>query len=359
MQPPVRRIELPWGGTAHYHSHLGVSRKRLLPAAFHGLGLARAGLHLPLAWAPPTARHRALWRTLLELKPDVVVADETWLAPYAAFAPARCRVVHTHNLESAASREFAATGANSAHHRRMARRYAQVERELLPRVDQVWGVREEDLDAYAAAGVARSALRLVPNAVPDAAFHPAPAPGEAGLGLFVGSLWHPPNLAAAQALADLAQALARRGVAARLVVAGRGAPPELVARAEGIPSFELAGFVEDLPALLRRAAVVVVPMRGGGGTKLKLIEAMAAGRPILTTPEGAAGLGLEDGAHAWILPLGDAFLDTLAELLARPEAHLAMGLRAQALARERYSLKALRDAVGRALSELGFSKSAG
>lgn len=345
-QPPVQRIALPWGGEAHYHSHLGYSRKRGLLGA--GLGALRSPA--PWAWKPATPRHAALWRSLLELKPDLVLADETWLAPFAAFAPARHRIVHAHNVESAASREHAAADPGQArHHRRMARRYGRVEGELFPRLDQVWGVREEDIGVYAAAGTPHARLKLIPNAVPDAAFLPDPRPGELGLGLFVGSLWHPPNAAAAMAMAGLAAEL---GPSARLVVAGRGASPQLEARAEET-GLELLGFVEDLPALLRQASVVVAPMSSGGGTKLKLIEAMAAAKPILTTPEGAAGLGLEDGVHALIRPLGPAFLDALRSLLAKPEAHHGMGLRARRLAEERHSMKALISAVHGALDELG------
>jgi glycosyltransferase involved in cell wall biosynthesis len=284
----------------------------------------------------------------VDLRPDLVVADESWLAPFAVFAPCPRRVVHTHNLESAASLEHAAAEpAQARHHARMAKRYAQVERELFPKATQVWGVRQEDLAAYASAGTPASRLRLIPNAVPDAAFLADPTPGEPGLGLFVGSLWHGPNRDGALAMAELATQVAP----ARLVVAGRGASPELEARAREA-GLELPGFVEDLPALLRRASVFVAPMRSGGGTKLKLIEAMAAAKPILATPEAAAGLGLVDGTHARILPLGPGFLEALQEMLTHPGAHHAMGLRARALAEERFSLKALLAAVDAALDDI-------
>jgi glycosyltransferase involved in cell wall biosynthesis len=195
---------------------------------------------------------------------------------------------------------------------------------------------------------------LAPNVVPDTSFLAGSLPGEAGLGVFFGSLWYEPNAEAAMYLAGLARCWNGRHAGTRLAVAGRGADPALRAAAETAPGMELLGFVPDLGDLLRRAAVVLIPLAWGGGTKIKTIEAMAAGKPILTTPTGAEGLDLEDGVHAVIRDLGPGFEDMALAMLREPERFADLGRRAQVLARTRFSQASLDQTVARAVLD-GFA----
>ena len=351
---PVQARALPWGGTCAWHSLVHISCKQILPRSPAGWFRAvRAGLRLPWRWLPATARHGALMARIASLAPDLLVADETVLAAVTAFLPARWRVVHTHNMDSQAMAWSLPGDPTAARRLRVGRRLARIERTLFPRMDQVWAVRAEDLAAYAELGIPPGRLWLAPNVVPDACFEPAPGPGRPGRALFFGSLWYPPNQEALAWLLDHWPELRRRFPTAHLTVAGRGAPAPLAEQAARTAGVELLGFVPDLKPLLASAAVVVIPIEHGGGTKLKLIEALAAGRPVLATPAAAEGLALVDGVHARILPAGAAFLEALGELLQAPEAGREMGLRGQAHAREQGSLAALQAAVGRALASLG------
>jgi glycosyltransferase involved in cell wall biosynthesis len=289
---------------------------------------------------------------IAELKPDLVVANETLLAPMAAFAPARWRVVHTHNHESHLDIAHDPRDPEAAHRARAARRLEHIERTLFPRVDQVWGVRQEDLAAYHAMGTGWDHLRLAPNVVPDACFVPAPVPGQPGHAVFFGSLWYQPNRTALLRILDLWPALRERVPGARLTVAGRGATPDLEARAQATGGVDLLGFVPDLQALLREAAVVVIPLEDGGGTKIKTIEAMAAGKPILASPVAAEGLLLEDGDQVVIRPVGPEFLEALVDLIQAPDRWQDLGLRALEHARRHYSMANLRTSLGLALDEL-------
>jgi len=353
---PVQARALPWGGTCAWHSLVHISCKQILPRSPAGWFRAvRAGLRLPLRWLPATARHGALMARIASLAPDLLVADETVLAAVTAFLPARWRVVHTHNMDSQAMAWSLPGDPTAARRLRVGRRLARIERTLFPRMDQVWAVRAEDLAAYAELGIPPGRLWLAPNVVPDACFEPAPGPGRPGRALFFGSLWYPPNQEALAWLLDHWPELRRRFPSAELVVAGRGAPAPLAEQAARTAGVELLGFVPDLKPLLAAAVVVVVPIEHGGGTKLKLVEALAAGRPVLATPAAAEGLALVDGVHARILPTGSDFLEALGELLQAPEAGREMGLRGQAHAREQGSMAALRAAVGRALASMGAS----
>jgi glycosyltransferase involved in cell wall biosynthesis len=301
---------------------------------------------------PFTARHGEVMARIARLQPDLVVADETLLAPFAAFAPARWRIVHTHNHDSSLLSQAVFAGAGEGHARRAAARLERIERQVFPRLDQVWGVRAEDLAAYQEMGVAPDRLFLAPNVIPDPCFEEEPQPGVPGRAVFFGSLWYPPNIQALEWLLEAWPAVRQKAPGATLSVAGRGAPPSLATRAAQTPGVELLGFVPDLKALLRESALAVVPLLQGGGTKIKTLEAMAAGLPILASPVAAEGLALEDGVHAVIREPGEAFLEALAAMIGNPGAWQGLGLKARELARERYSMAALSDCLGQALDRL-------
>ena len=102
---------------------------------------------------------------------------------------------------------------------------------------------------------------------------------------------------------------------------------------------EVLGFVEDLSAAYARARCAVVPLLQGGGTPLKLIEALAHGLPVLATPRATAGLEVQDGEHCLIADGAEAFADALVGVLrdGAPE----LGRRGRELVAERYSIESL------------------
>lgn len=111
--------------------------------------------------------------------------------------------------------------------------------------------------------------------------------------LFVGNLDYVPNLDAAERLAaSILPALRRRFPAAELHLAGAGKAAARFARLSGV---HVHGFVADLGPLYDRAHVTVVPLRAGGGSRLKILEAFAYGLPVVATPVAAAGLDVSNG----------------------------------------------------------------
>jgi glycosyltransferase involved in cell wall biosynthesis len=105
------------------------------------------------------------------------------------------------------------------------------------------------------------------------------------------------------------------------------------------------GFVEDLGAVYAEASCAVVPLLQGGGTPLKLVEALAHGLPVVATARAAAGLEVRDGEHCLIADGPEAFAAALLSLLRGGGAEL--GRRGRELALERYSIESL----GRLLAE--------
>jgi glycosyltransferase involved in cell wall biosynthesis len=131
--------------------------------------------------------------------------------------------------------------------------------------------------------------------------------------LFVGSFDHRPNVDAARRLLRLLPEVRRRNPATVLALVGAGAPPDFAG--EGVLA---PGRVADVDPWLARADVVAVPLDSGGGVRVKVIEALAAGRAVVGSPRAFEGLEVEDGRDAVVADTDEEFVDALVELLSDP-----------------------------------------
>lgn len=86
----------------------------------------------------------------------------------------------------------------------------------------------------------------------------------------------------------------------KLWISGRSVPPEIIEFSKNDPDIEISESIEDNRDIYKAAEVLVTPIRGPGGTRLKVIEAMASELPIVSTPIGVAGLGVQNGVHALV-----------------------------------------------------------
>jgi glycosyltransferase involved in cell wall biosynthesis len=170
---------------------------------------------------------------------------------------------------------------------------------------------EADGKYLAALGVPR--VHTVPNAV-HIPTEPAPVPAESTL-LFLGSYNYPPNLAAVTWLVGSIWPLIKARVPhAKLLIAGQ--PADALPDAwRSDSSIAVLGFVPDLAALYARTRVVCCPIRTGSGTRIKLIEAAAYGKPMVSTTIGAEGLGLQPGKDIAIADSASAFAIACSDLL--------------------------------------------
>jgi glycosyltransferase involved in cell wall biosynthesis len=104
----------------------------------------------------------------------------------------------------------------------------------------------------------------------------------------------------------------------------------------GGPHVEMKGFVPDLRAEIERAAVVIAPLRIGGGTRLKILEAMAMAKPVVSTPQGAEGIEVTDGKELLLAATPAAFADQLVRVLEDAALARRLGEAARSLAERRY-----------------------
>jgi len=159
-------------------------------------------------------------------------------------------------------------------------------------------------------------------------------PGEPLRVVFVGNVGYAPNLDAIRYFAEEICPLAGSLVESFAVI-GPNATPDLAAQFAGRVKFR--GFVPDLGAALAEYDVMVAPIRFGGGTKLKVLDAMAHGIPVLTTGYGAEGLNLADGRSALIADSPDAMVRALGRLVRTPKLGATLAANAYDLAREHFS----------------------
>ena len=154
--------------------------------------------------------------------------------------------------------------------------------------------------------------------------------------LFVGSFFHPPNKDAVHFfLLNIFPLVLKHLPDTEFFVAGKGAQ-DCFKQYEST-QVRLLGFVDDLHELYKACAVVVIPLRFGGGVKIKTIEAMANGCSIVSTSIGVEGTGALDQQHALIADAPEEFADKLIRLLVDSSFRDFLGKNAWELAKERFS----------------------
>lgn len=133
----------------------------------------------------------------------------------------------------------------------------------------------------------------------------------------------------------------------RFVVIGQRPSQRLLEAAAQDGAVEAPGFVSDVRPAVARAAIYVVPLRVGGGTRLKVFDAMAQGKAIVSTTLGAEGIDVRDGEHLVLADDAGSFAERIVELLQQPEVRRRLGEAARAQVEERYSWVMLADSLAR------------
>jgi glycosyltransferase involved in cell wall biosynthesis len=223
-------------------------------------------------------------------------------------------VLDLHNIESALHTRYAETEglAQATVHRVFARASLQLERRWLPRFTQVLTASQSD--AVAAHAIAPAAdVRVYPNALPSMRVLNET---RRDCVVFSGNMEYHPNVSAVRFFRGQIWPLLRErqpGLVWRLV----GKNPEAVRGfTGGDPRIEVTGAVEDAVLELSRAKVAVVPLLAGSGTRLKILEAWAAGTPVVSTTIGAEGLPVRDGEHLLLADGPLQFAEAVNRLLA-------------------------------------------
>jgi glycosyltransferase involved in cell wall biosynthesis len=244
-------------------------------------------------------------------------------------------VLHdAHNLEYQIVRRYASTSALGP--RRLAaeiewRRVRRYEAAAYARCDHIYAVSEVDAREIRAMAGPRPRIDVIPIAV-DALGQPELRPWQRGPEvLFVGALDWPPNRDAVEYLvAEIWPLVLQRLPAARLTVVGRGA------LGVAAPNVTCTGWVEDVAPYFQAARVLAVPIRSGSGLRVKILESLARGLPVVATAIGMEGIAARDGAHLVVADAPDAFADALVRVLEDPRLAETLSREGRQLAVSRY-----------------------
>ena len=133
-----------------------------------------------------------------------------------------------------------------------------------------------------------------------------------------------------------------------LEVVGGGIPDALRQRLEDIPGLRLVGEVDDVRPSFRKASIMLVPLRIGSGTRLKILEAMAQGNPVISTPKGAEGLSVSAGEHILFAETARDFRAATSTLLGSPSEFDRIRIRARELVVQQYDWRE----IGRKVNKL-------
>jgi glycosyltransferase involved in cell wall biosynthesis len=273
-------------------------------------------------------------------RPDVAVVEHDQLARWARDLPRGLPAVLTaHNVTS---RLFASRGLRieAARHRRYAARH-------LPRYACVVAVSKGDARDLERLGARR--VEVVPNGAPTDELVPSPDAPQPPTLLFTGSMDHAPNREGILWFAERAWPLVRERVPdARLVIVGRG-PQEALRPLAADPSIELAGEVPAVAPYFEQATAVVAPLLSGGGTRIKILEALAAGRAVAATRIGAEGLELEGGRHLLEADGAQELAGAAEALLIDPELRQRLAREGRAAVERLYDWRVCGDRLERVL----------
>jgi glycosyltransferase involved in cell wall biosynthesis len=261
---------------------------------------------------------------------DLIVAD----GPIATAALSglwrrRGVIYNSHNFESGFRHEPGMGETDSPE------RLRNFERGLLAGAAESWMVSHKDMAS--ARELCRSArLRYMPNVVDVSSIVPVEPRPQAHRAVFVANFAYAPNQSALRFLLDeVMPRLWSQLPDARLSLAGGGL--------EGFDlsdsRIETHGFVRDLQSVYSQASCAVVPLLLGGGTPLKLVEALAYGLPLIATPRAVAGVDVVDGEHCLVADGGAAVADAIAKVMR--EGGSALARRGRELAAREYSIETL------------------
>jgi glycosyltransferase involved in cell wall biosynthesis len=336
-----------------------VASVRLFP-----LPADRRGLHRGAAVARSVAGARSYWDEWFHVPAmaaevrrlaaahafDAVHLDAVFLAPYLDAVPGVPLVLNHHNLEShLLHRRAAAHGSRAGawFFANQARKVEAAEAQLAQRA--AMNLVVSDLDGERLRVVApHAAVTTVANGVDIEFFQPtpgvAPTPGAV---VFAGGMDWFPNRAAIQWLAtDVWPTLARDNPDRAVTVIGRNPPAEIVDLAARDGRVRALGFVDDVRPHISRAAAYVCPIQVGGGTRLKILDALAMRRPLVSTAVGVEGLGMTEGVHYLAAETPDAFSQQLGRLERDPALGARLATAGRAFVEERYSWATIGDVLG-------------
>ncbi len=295
---------------------------------------------------------------------DVVHFDTIGLAQYRHLVTAPGAVLNHHNVESSMMAHRAANEARRIprlYWKLEARKLRAAERRYCPQFANNLAVSPEDAEVLRSISPGLPTA-VVPNGVDTEFFSPRKDPGGHTL-LFCGGLdWYPNAEAMAYFFGEIWPRLTSQLPDLRIIVVGRRPPQWLSELANQDSRIEVTGFVDDVRPYFRRATAYVCPIRIGGGTRLKILDALAMGMPLIGTTFACSGIAVRPESDVLIGDTSEDFTRQVLRVLGDDSLRSKLSACGRAVVCEKYSwsvignalMNAYRDATVRASSRASF-----
>lgn len=308
-------------------------------------------------------------RVLAEFQPHLVVFEELWLYSYLTVVKRHpCRIIFdAHNAETFLLREASKVEEvkNLKARVNTSLKFAKIksiECDFVRQVDQLWACSYQDVNRLKVFSGKAPPTYEIPNAV-DIAYYDSVRLGQYSLPskleslpwslIFPASFSYKPNRLAVQLLLDQVYPRLQEAYPnCRLLLVGVNPTESMLQAAEQDPGIVVTGKVPDIRPYLSASSVVIVPLLQGGGTRLKILEAFAAGRPVVSTSKGAEGLRVRDGEHLLIGDNPEELVAGVSRLWSEPSLRQKLADSAYELVRAEYSWEVVYQRVKQSVREL-------
>ncbi len=290
---------------------------------------------------PEVARH--LREVLAAEQYDIILCDFVNAAGVVPFNLGIPVVTFTHNVEAMIWKRHWEVAANPVWRFVFKREYEKMraaELDYLNRSMHVLTVSDTDT-AFFAKDLSPAKITTIPTGVDIDYFQPAGGEEPDSL-VFTGSMdWMPNEDGILYFVEAILPLIRKQRPQVKLWVIGRRPGRKIQALAEYDPGIEVTGGVEDIRPFIAKGSVYVVPLRVGSGTRLKIFEAMAMGKAVVSTTIGAEGLPVANGSDIVMADEPSRFADEVCSLLASPAERKRIGDAARRLVEEKYSWAAV------------------
>jgi glycosyltransferase involved in cell wall biosynthesis len=269
-----------------------------------------------------TDMHRLFQKVNSENQFDIVHVDQLNMAQYAWKIPGARRILDEHNALWLLYKRLADTmpfGVRKLLLNRDWKLLKRYEGQLCVSADALLAVSQEDRNALQEAMPKQREITVIPIAIDTDELDFLSRKPNSNRILHIGTMFWPPNIDGIQWFMDNVYPLIKKKRSDVVIDLVGARPPQSIIDYEKIDSaIHVTGYVEDLEPYLEAAAVFVVPLRAGGGMRVKILETLARGLPIVSTTLGCEGIDLEDGSHILIADSPEKFAAATLRLLEDP-----------------------------------------
>jgi glycosyltransferase involved in cell wall biosynthesis len=339
-----------------------LKRSRVFDALYF-LDALRGGMPFLARRNQSDAMRAALLQTMSTERFDVMHVDQFTMAQYAELARTLgVRVViDVHDIMSDLVERMIETSGNNLL-RRLAlrsevRRLRRFERDMCASADVVITVTDRDRDLLSNTSGISSQFVTVPIGIDSTPIQRGPRPSNSQTLITVGTLFYPPNADGIEWFICSVYPLVKRSVPlVNFVAAGRRPPRRLTSLAKSDPSISLPGYVDDVGELAAQAAVFVVPIRVGGGMRVKILEAFAMEIPVVSTSVGCEGIEASHGRDILVADTAEDFAQHLVTLLQNPTLGRNIAASARSLVARAYDWSRLESRLDRVYAQVAVSQ---